>query len=162
MSDLKQEEIEITYGIRRIKDIYFQVNEFLLDKENPSKKLKIELNQNFSVNNEHNLVNCTIGIYFHYQDTPQNIILAEIKVENVYFVNSLKDITNKNERGDYLPPQLIVSLLGLSISHSRALFSKNLAGTAFQNVFLPISNPLHIAKHFFPEEFKDFEIVKPD
>jgi hypothetical protein len=155
MTDSQNEKMEISYNIKRIKDIYFNVNEYLYD---PAKTIKIELNQHFGINLENNLVNCSIRIYLHYEDSPQNI-LAEIKVENVFSVNNLNTIAKEKGGTDYIPPDLIIALLGLSVSHGRALFSKNLAGTVFQDVYLPISNPAAIAKHFYPAAFLNNELI---
>ncbi len=56
---------------------------------------------------------------------------------------------------------MIITLVGLSVSHTRALFLKRLSGTALQENILPILNPAEMAKQFFPEMFQgEFLLIR--
>lgn len=155
MEERKIQDTTYAYSIKRIKDVSFYVNERLYI-DDPLKMIKVELSQTIGVNVENNSVNFTLRVFLHYQDSPENI-LAELYVENIFEVENLKEFVS--EKGLGFPNQLLVSIISMSISHSRALLAKNLHGTVYQTVLIPITNPLEVAQHFFPSMFE--EIGKP-
>lgn len=137
----------IDFEIKKIKDISFFINETLFVKD-PSKQIKIELSQIFGTNLQSNLVNFTVRIYLHYQDALPENILADIHVQNIYFVSDLANYAT-NEIIT-LPAEILVTLVGMSIAHARALFAKNIAGTVLQEIVLPAVNVIDITNYFFP------------
>jgi hypothetical protein len=142
------------YSIKRIKDISFVINEHLFINDS-QRVIKIELGHTLGFNIENNAVNFTIRLYFHYQDQPSDNILAEIFVQNIFEVENLRNFLRPE--GIFLPTQILIAIVSMSISHGRALFTKNLAGTVFQEIMLPISNPVEITKHFYPKMFNSIE-----
>lgn len=148
----KIDEINYSYSIRKVKDISFYVNEFLLIPD-PNKIIKIELDKKFGVDLKKNLIDFTLISYLHYNDSRKEEILAEIRVQNIFEVLPLNDFTRDN--GLFLPNNLIVAILSMSISHTRALFFRNLSGTVLQDIILPITNPSEVAKQFFPQMFPE-------
>lgn len=142
-----------TLSIKTIKDVFYFANEKLYVND-PNKNIKIEINQRIGVNSENNLINLTIIVELHYAN--ESDILAKIEVDNVFHLTNLKDVFDPYSK-DFLPVKIIVTMVGLSISHARAFFSKNLSGTIFNSVILPITDPLDAAKHFFPHLSYDKE-----
>ena len=154
MSDNKIEDNNgFSFSIKSVKDVSFFVNERLLDN---SKKVKLQLAQFTGVNIDNNLVNFTLRIFMHYEDTPQEIF-ANMEVENIFVVPDLKKISTEKE--DYLPDSFIIAIISISISHGRALLSRNLAGTVYQDAILPLLNPKEVAKHLFPKMFESKGVV---
>lgn len=141
-----------TYSIKRVKDILFFVNERLYIQD-PQKPIKIGLGQTIGYNSDKNLVNFTLRIYLHYPDSPGEI-LVEIQVENIFEVVGLKAFTDSNS----FPAEILISIISISLSHARALLSRNISGTVFQEFILPITNPLDVAVHFFPSLFQQADI----
>jgi hypothetical protein len=138
-------------SVKRVKDIFFSINEQLFIPD-PEKIIKIELGERIGFNIEGNLVNFILRIYFHYVNEPE--VLVDIQVENLFEVSNLKEFLNKEEVM-ILPPKLLISIVGMSLSHGRALLLKNTAGTKWESIVLPVTNPEHVARHFYPYVFKE-------
>lgn len=148
----KKDQFEnLKYSIARIKTLSFFINELFHDL-NPKKELKVELAQLLGINVEANIIDFRLKIYYFYLDKPTDL-LTEIIIQNVFKVEELNTYL-KNENL-VLPPQLIVSLISMSISHGRSLLCQNLAGTVYQDFILPITNPADVAQQFFPQMFDE-------
>lgn len=142
-------------SIRRIKEVFFSINEALYAQHlpvNPAIPLKIEIAFNLSFAIETNLVFLLTRIYYHFPDAATQDILTEIQVQNVFEINELARFQVK-EGEIKLPPHTIVALVGLSISHTRALLAKNISGTLLQENIVSIVDPGVLAQHFFPLMF---------
>ena len=143
----------IPHKIKRVKDIYFSINEDLYIDE-PGKMISIELNHTLGLSSDRKFINFTIGAFYHYDDAPLENKLAEIKVQNVFEFQDLSIYVD--DKGILtLPTEILISIVNVSMSHVRALLAKNLAGTAFQEVILPLTSPLDVTKHFFGHLFPD-------
>lgn len=139
-----------SFGIKRIKQFSFLFNESLVIKDKP---FGIKFQHNTTFNGDSNIVELILRTYYSYEDKiPPDNILVDIHVQNVFLVNELKKYQNENF--DYILPQdLITAILGISISHLRALLTQNLAGTAYQENIIPIIDTLEVAKAFYPLMF---------
>jgi hypothetical protein len=147
--------------VKRVKEVLFSVNE-RLHIPDPDKILKLEVNPLFGFHIDSNLVSIIFRVFYHYMDRPIDEVLIEIKVDTVFEVPNLKDYMT--ESGTLiLPGDVITTLVDLSISHTRALLASNLTGTPFQEVILPIINPINVAKFFFAYMFNEQkEVLKTD
>jgi hypothetical protein len=152
MNTIKLESAAI--AIRRIKDISFFVNDGLFINS-VSKEFKVELQQQLTYNIETNFVAITLRVYYHFEGSEPNENLVDIQVENVYEILDLVRFIYDNELR--LPPDVIVTLLQLSVSHTRALLAKNMAGTALQDQIMSIINPVDLATTFYPRMMPPIE-----
>lgn len=147
----KNENKQYVFQIKRVQQIFFSINEALFIP-NPEKIVGIQLGENLSFNFDNNIVNFTLRVFLHYQDSSTQEPLADIRVQNIFEVPELNSFITK-DKIVILPQNLIISIISMSISHARALLCSNLGGTAFQSVILPISNPVDVANHFYPYMF---------
>jgi hypothetical protein len=138
-------------SVKRVKDIFFSINEQLFVPD-PNKIVKIELGQRIGFSIEGNLVNFILRIFYHYVGDSE--ILVDMHVENLFEVSNLKDYLS-NEEVMLLPPKLITSIVGISLSHGRALMFKNTIGTKWEEVVLPVTNPEDVARYFYPYMFNE-------
>lgn len=148
---MAEEKIEIK--IKRIKDVTFYVNENLHDPD-PEKLIKIELNPLLGFKADDNTIALIIRVSFHYAGTehsPENTLL-DIQVQNIYEIDNVVGFVNE-ENMIVLPEKSIISLLDLSISHTRALLAKNAAGTVYQDSPMPVFDAENVARFFFPYMF---------
>ena len=148
----------LQFGIVRIKDISFALNEERLSPD-PEKIIKIEFQNTFGFNLSNGIINMTLRVYFHYEDESPNLTLVDTSVQNLFQVQNLKQYQVNKDAVD-LPIDFLKTIVSLTISHTRAITSKNLAGTAMQNLFLPIVNLEEVTRHFFPESFKETPLAK--
>lgn len=56
-------------------------------------------------------------------------------------MQNLKEYYNKKEKRLILPEIFEATIIGLSISHTRAMFVSRAAGTFLEHVYIPILNP---------------------
>ncbi|HVU94843.1 MAG TPA: hypothetical protein VHE34_06440 [Puia sp.] len=138
-----------TIGIKRIKEISFQIREdLLLDS---SRTILIEIGQNLSFAIDEGLVSFALRFYYHFAEEREPI-LVDFTVQNVFEIPNLQRFIF--ERGELkLPPVTISNIVGLSISHGRALLAKQLSGTVLQENLPYIVDPANVARHFFPRMF---------
>jgi len=136
--------------IKRIKEQSFFIDEILLS--DPSKEIRIEIGRNFGFALNDNLVNLTLRIFYHYPESPHNI-LAEINVQNVFEVSNLNTF-KISETEIILPKETIIKMVGESISHARSLLAKNLFGTVLQENLPGLIDPEEVASYFFPAMFQ--------
>ncbi len=158
-TELTQKEIDdFRYGIVRVKVLSFFMNESVYVHD-PTKQVKVEMSHLFGTNVDAGLIDFRLRIYFYYPERNDQI-LADITVQNVFSVLEFKKYTKGNI--NTYPSQFLISMVSMAISHGRALFSHNLAGSAFQDFMLPVTNPIDAAKHFFPSMYiKETGEIKP-
>ncbi|HEX3933461.1 MAG TPA: hypothetical protein VHW43_02200 [Puia sp.] len=76
----------------------------------------------------------------------------DIQVQNLYEIDNVVGFVNEHNM-IVLPEKSIISLLDLSISHTRALLAKNAAGTVYQDSPMPVFDAENAAQLFFPYMF---------
>jgi|GEM_PF-1729717 len=146
----------ISIAVKRVKEIFFSINEQLFIPD-PDKIVRIELGERIGFNIEGDLVNFILRIYYHYLDASE--VLVDMQVENLFQVGNLKDYLTKDGIV-LLPPNLITSIVGISLSHGRALMFKNTIGTRWEEIVLPVTNPENVAKYFYPYMFGQESLVQ--
>ncbi len=150
MTKTKKEE-PFLYALKRIKDFGFNVNESLYINE-PEKMVKVEFQHRLGFSLEQNMVELNLRAFYHYPDAPLDEVLAEIQVQNLFEIPNISRFLDANNIV-VLPEELIITIVSLSISHTRALFTKSLAGTVLQDVLLPIVDARAMSEFFFPYMF---------
>jgi hypothetical protein len=155
MSPSIPDKAQIT--VRRIKQFSFYMNEMLFAQKQSEKKerlVKIEIAIKLSFTIETNLVFLMCRVFYHVpESSEQHNVIADIQVQNVFEVSDLKQF-QINPSEILLPPSAISTIVGLSISHTRALLANNIAGTLIQENLIDIIDSTHLAKHFFPKMFE--------
>lgn len=148
--------VSMGIAVRRIKEFSFYINEGLFahkQTENNSSLLQVEFALRLAFTPETNLVFLTIRAYYHFPGASPDEIIADITVQNVFELPDLKRFQVAASE-IILPTNVIITLVGLSISHTRAMMAKNLAGTPMQENLLAIVDPIAVARHFFPKMFE--------
>lgn len=152
------EEQDIFYSINYIKQIHFHIDESAISIDKG--EILVQINAVTGFNLETNILRFVMRAWYYHKDDPAKEV-ASTEVENLFFIQNLKRFIRDDKTINF-PGVLWVNIVGLSISHTRALFTKSLAGTALQNVMIPIMNPYDVAKLFYPEAFVEIDaIVEP-
>lgn len=139
------EQDQVNIRVKKIKDIEFFVDEEIT-LDNPEEfALGFELKINIKL--EDNSVEMLLSAIF--SDKPQGNIFMKIKTSNVFLLLELANFQNQDKNGFEIPDNLLVTLLSISISHTRALLAKNSIGTKFADIYIPIVNPSEIFKQLF-------------
>lgn len=150
MSEYTNEEVVI--NIKRIKDVVFSLNDSLFVPGN-DKIIKIEIGLTTAVARTMNVITMLVRVFYHYPDSPPDEILLDIQVQNVFEIPEL-DRYRISPDDIKLPPKTIAALVGASIDHTRALLAQSIAGTVFQENYLPMIDPYGVARSFFPKMFE--------
>ncbi|MCX6162186.1 MAG: hypothetical protein NTV87_12745 [Ignavibacteriae bacterium] len=92
-----------------------------------------------------NLVHVLVNIKV-YLDEEKKIQLGNLSLTNIFFIKNLDKYANKENNTYSLPENFEVSLISISISHTRAILLAKCAGTFLQNAVLPIVDPKTFVK----------------
>lgn len=152
----EQQIDQIHFKIKRVKELSFSVNEKLFVAQTPDNIVQCRLNCDFNFNADFNLVFIDLTSYYYYEKSKDEDQLASIKVQNIFEVVDLKKYVIDKEL--VLPAHFIVTIMSMSISHTRSLFSKNTDGTAFGGIIMPIINPTEFSKTLFPKIFESIGV----
>ncbi|HEY5535171.1 MAG TPA: hypothetical protein VIL99_09595 [Ignavibacteria bacterium] len=87
-----------------------------------------------------NILNIEVVIKI-FLDVEKKVILGSLKIGNVFSINNLKTYYDEKNNVLNLPPDIEASLIGISLSHARAILLAKCAGTFLQNAVLPILDP---------------------
>lgn len=141
---------DIPIYIIRIAEKKFEIKEELFRKGVNNIRYNIEHKIGFSHND---WINFNLRIYYAYTDNIKDIVI-DIIVENIFHIPNLKDyvkISNSPIEPDdmNLPSKVLISLVEMSLSHSRAILFKCKAGGAYDNINLPYINAVEVARKFF-------------
>lgn len=142
---------QVVFRITRVKDIAFNVNEKLYRPPTEKKNTKVRIDCELSSNPNSPIIIINIIASYYYEDSVDQEQLASINVQNIFEIPEIKRFFIEGEL--MLPPNLIITLVSISISHTRALFTKNIDGTAYNGNTLPLINPEEFAKYVFPHMF---------
>jgi len=157
------EEKLVQLSVKRIKEFGFYINEMLFAQkqtEHASQLLQIELALKLSFTIETNMVFLLARVYYHFPDALPDEILTDIQVQNVFEIENLKQFQVGHSE-IILPTSTISTIVGHSLSHTRALFAKNLAGTLLQENLMSVVDPSTVARHFFPRMFDEKAPLTP-
>lgn len=147
--------------MKEVKNIEFTikgilVTKFSLDlKEELIKRQAQEPNFNeytFEVNVlnqgyiKENILNSMISMKV-FLDKEKKTELGNISISNIFEINKLNEFVNEKENSLNLPDSFEASIIGISLSHTRAIFVTKCAGTFLQNAVMPILNPTEFLKN---------------
>lgn len=125
--DLKEELIKMQAQEPNFNEYTFEVN---------------VLNQGYI---KENILNSMISMKV-FLDKEKKTELGNINILNIFEINNLNEFVNEKENSLNLPDSFEASIIGISLSHTRAIFITKCAGTFLQNAVMPILNPSEFLK----------------
>lgn len=149
------ENNHINLGIKKIKEIEFFVNEEIPFTNSDEINISFELKLNFNL--KENSVEMILSVIM--SNTSEKVFMR-IKTSNVFIILELNSLYKAENESFNIPDNILVTMLSLSISHSRALLSKNCLGTKFSEIIIPIINPTEVLKQIF-NKIKKINIETP-
>lgn len=139
------EQKQINIAIKKIKEVEFYVNEEVELTDPPVVNISFELTTN--INLEEKSIELLLTAFFSQQSGGN--VFMKIRTSNKFLLLELADFHKPGRSEFNLPDNVLVTLLSLSISHTRALLAKNAIGTKFAELYIPIVNPSEILKQMF-------------
>lgn len=139
------EPIQVNIAVKKIKEVEFSINEEI-DIPGPIHAIvRFELTTNFNLND--NTVELLLTTFFSTAE--EDNLFLKIKTSNVFLLLELSNFYSTESQSFNIPNNVLVTFLSLSISHSRALLAKNVPGTKFADLYIPIVNPTEVSKQLF-------------
>lgn len=147
---------DIRIDVIKVADIFFAAHEELMDSSQTQLQYFLEHQVGFSVPS--NLINFKFRLFYTYPDRKEHLL--DILVENVFFIENLKDyisITDGPVTPEHMniPSYVLIRMTDMCISHTRALLAKNKAATNFYDINPPYLDAKIVAKNFFREKISD-------
>ena len=158
---MEQQELKISFEIKAVFVTSFNIElkeEFVQKEEEfkaPFTNFIYEITCKNNAFVPQNIINLQTFVKI-FLDPEKKIELGYIQLENVFEIKDLKLFFNDKENKLNLPKQFQGILIGISLSHTRAMLISKCAGTFLQNAILPIMNP----SDFLPKEPKSEEQTK--
>ncbi len=137
-------ETQVEIAIAKIKEIEFSIQPSA--SFNPKEGLGVAL----AIANVHDLrkEELDFQITMDFKNKASNQVVVHIKVSNIFFISAMKKFLTKEGNLD-LPEDVMITMLSLSISHTRALLAKGTSGTIYEAQYFPIINPKEVARQVF-------------
>lgn len=137
---MKEEKRNIGYGIRSIQETSFH---FSPPEHKPAPSaVGVGISYTLSFVEKDNSANVVIDITYLNNKTKDEY--CKISILNAFEIIELKKYKQKE---DYdLPIDFIALIVGISISHTRAILSTKTRGTVLGEFILPILNPKEIVE----------------
>lgn len=139
---------QVNIAIKKIKEVEFSINEEVVLL--PTEEINFGFELTTNINEDEKAVELMLTSRFDKKDN--NELLLKIKTSNVFTVLELADLYDKKNKLYHIPDHALITMLSLSISHSRALLAKNTLGTKFSEIYIPIVNPTQVFNQLFGKE----------
>lgn len=136
-------EKQLSIAIRKIKELEFSIDSTAKAPEEPT----IGFGVITTTDIEKEIFE--IQVTYDLKNPESDSILVHIKVSTVFNLLDIKQFLNEDNKSLNLPNNGLITMLSLSISHTRAILAKNTFGTDYETYYLPIVNPTEIANEVF-------------
>jgi len=130
------------FGIARILDCGFSIEE----AHNPEDGLQIGYGMSFLFDPTNSWIQFNIRVDFTTQKTSALAVTGTVMTR--FSVNSLSDFLDENNIVNF-PEGAVESLFGIAYSHLRAILAKNLSGSRFNDLYVPVANPNELFHSLF-------------
>jgi hypothetical protein len=144
IEEVKQEEFHI--NIKKLRLLAFKMDDSV--DAPPPQELKINLQQTIN----YSLADLTITLSLTMSfNASKDVLFMEGTSQNIFIIQELpKMVHPENPDQINIPDNILVMLLSISISHTRALMSQSALGSKFQDIIVPLINPSNLIKTITP------------
>lgn len=130
----KDTQNQVGLGISKIREIEFSMAQ---SSEFTEANYTIAYNSEFNVNANTFEIQLVADLVPLSGEKP----VLHIKVSNLFVVDNLAAFYSEQTKRVNIPNVLFVTMLSISITHTRALLARNTSGTYYEKYLLPIVNP---------------------
>ncbi len=113
------------------------------------KEIKVNVNTNFVFFEPEQIVRVTIKLEYFEEKKPQvTLVNCSVRTDVLITQKSGEKINKQTD----VPDPILISIISMAISHSRAIFLSEVKKTVYKGLLLPVTNPVEIyeslKKHF--------------
>lgn len=138
---MTKKEVQVEIGILKIKDLGFFLDEWIDSGEDSGLVYNLNIGQNI----EEDWIEFMLEAQFKNSTTGETFMSG--KASTRFLIKNLKDFALNDSLN--LPPEAMTTMFSMSFTHTRAILSKNAAGSKFDKMYLPIVNPGELLNSFF-------------
>ncbi len=132
---MENETVPFEFGILRILDCGFLIEELI---DIGDHNIKMGYGMNFSFSSKNNWVEFVIKAEFKHSESGITFIAGSVLTRfNILNISQYIDENNKV----LFPPNPFEMLLGMALRHMRAILSKNIMGSRYCHICVPVVNP---------------------
>ncbi len=165
----KQKKTDLVIIPVKIKTKGLMINESSIPLQDTP--IRIDFNHDLSLLENGNILLFELEVlyYLPHDDKPDEKVLGCL-VENYFDIPNLQEFRN-DDGLLMLPTSSFITIVSLSISHSRAIVATHCLGTIFEKTLIPVVDPIAITKAFieskkeekgYPINFKEAEVLKKE
>jgi hypothetical protein len=135
-------------NVKRIKSRYFSIDEFNIAND---AIFKVEFSHVLKVDSIANLIFFDLKVWYSIPENGnQNRVVLECLVQNIFEVANIKSFKQGDGKVN-LPDEILINIVSMAITHTRAVVAINTAGTVFQDTLIPVVDPVEATKAFFKD-----------
>lgn len=143
----KSKKVDIGYRIGKIHSTKFSFTDISDEKVNnlfnSEDSLGVNISVSMSIKNEDSSI--VIDISSQLMDNTEGNVLIEHTGRTVYFIKGLEKVFNSKNDSFDLPSELLLQLLSIAYTHSRALLASEISPTCYhEKYFLPVIDPRNL------------------
>jgi hypothetical protein len=135
-------------SVRKIKTISLYIDEFNIAVD---AIFKIDFNRQYYVVEEQDVIILNLEVKYSVPNGElERRPVLQCMIHNAFEVENVKEFRDESNLVK-LPLDLLASLVGMAVTHARAIISVHTAGTALGDTLLPVINPVEFTKALFDE-----------
>ncbi|RKR84840.1 hypothetical protein BDD43_5093 [Mucilaginibacter gracilis] len=120
------------FGISRIVDCGFMIEEAVKAEPN---KVRLGYSMNFLFDVPNSWIQFNVRADFQHSETGITFLSGTVLTR--FSINNLSGFLDDDKKVVF-PKGVLESLFGIAFSHMRAILAKNIAGSRFTNVYVPV------------------------
>ena len=132
---MEKEDQPFSFGIIRILDCGFAIQELIPPDED---KIKMGYGMNFVFDVNTSWIEFIVSVEFKHADNDLTFLSGSTLTR--FGVNNLGGFVNEDDKVEF-PDGALETLFGIAFTHMRAILSKNIAGSRFSDIIVPVINP---------------------
>jgi len=138
---MENETNVFAFDVVRVLDCGFSIEEMIDPTDG---NIQTGYGMNFTFDVENSWVQMIVRVDLNTIDTDKTFISGTVLTR--FGINNLKGFIDENNLVNF-PKGSLETLFGIAFTHMRAIFAKNISGSRFTNIIVPVINP----NELFPE-----------
>lgn len=143
--------LEFRFAISKIEDLGFSI----LRLKSVPKNIKVGYGVELNFEEEENIVEFTIKASFTDFQTKE--VFLSGKVLTQFRVMNLSKFSNKIDDTYEFPGDSMVMLFSMAFTHNRAILAKNVSGSIYSNIIIPVVDPKAVLADLLNHQLEDHE-----
>lgn len=148
---IKPDELKFQYKLIEVKKISYFEND--IEKYQFKDKVKrgntpFQLTVHIAIDDSSGTIDVILRIKFYYMNNNEKIELFGIDTSHKFKIKNFFEVFLPNDKKEYpIPDEVMTNFLGIAISGTRGMLIVVNTNKQYENILLPLINPLEVLKH---------------